>query len=267
MCTVLLAYRSHPNYRLILAENRDVYYDRPTLPAAFWDDAPQLLAGKDLVAGGTWLGITKRGRLSLLSNVREPKLRKRGAPSRGFLVSNFLLSQESPYNYLQKIAPTASQYNGFNLIVGNLDDLYYYSNRAGQPQSLLPGLYGLSNDLLDTPWPKVQRGKQALAELLQDVTLLSTEALFDILSDRAQAFDQCLPDTGIGIETERKLSSIFITSFPRKPNEPYGTTSSTVLLIDKDENVIFAERTFTPNSTGWEEVNYQFKIQADDTIS
>lgn len=263
MCTILLAYKFRPDYRLILASNRDEYYERPTLPAAFWKDVPKILAGRDQIRGGTWLGITKNGRVAALSNYRDPRSIKKGALSRGLLVSDFLDNLESPLSYIQRIAGKANQYNGFNLIVGDLNTFFYYSNRIGKSRTLDPGIYGLSNHLLDTPWPKVQRGKQALANILFKSGGISTDDIFNILADRSQAADQFLPDTGVGIEAERKLSSMFISGFPRKANSIYGTRTCTVLLIDNDENVTFIERTFTASSEIIGEAIYQFKIQTN----
>ena len=166
MCLLLLALHSHPDYKLVIAANRDEYYERPTATAAFWEDAPGLLAGRDLRAGGTWLGITTEGRIAAITNFRAPGSEKSRAPSRGNLVSDFLLGRDSPGDYLSGLEKQAHQYNGFNLIVGRTDELYWYSNRGGQSRSLSPGIYGVSNSLLDTPWPKVTQGKLAMKRLL-----------------------------------------------------------------------------------------------------
>ena len=256
MCLLLLAVRKHPDYKLILAANRDEYYDRPTAPAAFWNEAPHLLAGKDLRAGGTWLGITRQGRIAAITNYRDPASMKTNAPSRGRLVSGFLLGQESPERFLKGLAQEKDRYNGFNLIIGEKDQLYWFSNRGDGAQKLSPGLYGLSNRLLDTPWPKVTRSKEAMARLLSRQKNPPQDKLFHMLEDRTIARDEQLPDTGVGMEWERILSPIFITS------PTYGTRSSTVILIDHNNGVTFTEKTFNSDPEHATSVQYEFKIEA-----
>lgn len=258
MCIILLAYEAHPFYRLALAANRDEFYDRPTLQAAFWDDAPGVIGGRDLTGGGTWLGVNVRGRVAAVTNYRDPASKKTGAPSRGLLVSDFLRADdddETPHACLERLASRAAGYNDFNLIAGDRHEFYYFSNRAGEPTALAPGVHGLSNHLLDEPWPKVERGKQALAELLAHADTLSTEAIFQILADRSMAADESLPDTGVGLDVERVLSPLFIAS------PVYGTRCSTVVLIDRNENVTFIERTFDAGSFDWTEVDYRFSVR------
>jgi uncharacterized protein with NRDE domain len=255
MCIILLAYKSHPVYPLVLAANRDEFYERPTAVAHFWEDAAGLLGGRDLERGGTWLGVTKAGRIAAITNFREPGERVTDAPSRGLLVSDFLRSRETPQAYLERLATDAAPYNGFNLILGDSQSLYYYSNRGHAPRALAPGLYGVSNHLLDTAWPKVAKGKWALAEILASDDAPQTDAIFRLLADRACADDHCLPNTGVGLELERTLSPLFITS------PVYGTRSSTVLLQDQDDKVTFIERTFTRGSEHWDEAVYEFKIE------
>ena len=244
MCLILFLYNKHPGYRLILAANRDEFYDRPTTPMAFWDDAPDVLAGRDLKGSGTWLGITKNGRIAAITNFREPDRFKPDAPSRGLLISNYLTGTETPKIYLKHIKPTGHRYNGFNLILGDESGLYYYSNKADKIKELKPGLYGLSNHLLDTPWPKVENGKAGLKKLLTGKNQIDTEDIFSLLADRAFAPDDRLPDTGIGVKWERILSPMFITS------DTYGTRSSSIILIDKNRKASFTERSFTPEKLG-----------------
>ncbi|MBT8490747.1 MAG: NRDE family protein, partial [Deltaproteobacteria bacterium] len=198
MCLILFSYQLHSEYPLILASNRDEFYDRPTAPAAFWEDAPEILAGRDLKECGTWLGITKSGRIATLTNYRDPFSIKDDAPSRGELVSNFHLSHEGPTEYVQRLQQRADEYNGFNLIFGYVSDLYYFSNRGGMAQQLVPGLYGLSNHLLDTPWTKVEWGKKRLADLVSENKSFSPGDIFHILADRSRPEDILLPDTGVG---------------------------------------------------------------------
>lgn len=238
MCLILFAANSHPDYRLALAANRDEFYSRPAAPAAFWDDAPQLLAGRDLQAGGAWLGITTSGRFAAITNYREPGLFRQEAPSRGELVSGFLLGDMSPADYLSRLKTEGSLYNGFSLIFGDSDQLLYFSNRGNLPPAIPSGIHGLSNHLLDTPWPKVSRGREALNEILKSPAPPDPEALLTLLADRAVPADNLLPDTGVGIEWERLLSTLFIKT------ADYGTRSSTILLIDRENRVTFLERNF-----------------------
>jgi len=254
MCLILFAYRAHPEYRLVLAANRDEFHDRPSAPAGFWSDAPNVLAGRDLRSGGSWLGITRTGRFAAVTNYRDPRellAPRSDAPSRGELVSSFLRGSDSPVAYLAALAGRAGAYHGFNLLVGDRESLYWFSNRAGAaPRRLQPGIYGLSNHLLDTPWPKVVRGREALRDALAAAAPLDEEPLFRLLADRAAAADQELPDTGVGIERERLLSAPFIAS------AEYGTRASTVLLVRSDGGAHLVERTFTPGSARWSEVRH-----------
>ncbi len=240
MCLLVIAYKAHPGYELVLIANRDEYYERPTAPAEFWPDAPHVLAGRDLKAGGAWLGITKQGRLAAITNFRDPVSHKPGAPSRGRLVADFLLSRDSAEKYSKRISKHGESYNGFNLILGDGDKLLWYSNRAHKRKVLAPGLYGLSNHLLDTPWPKVVKAKEGLARLMNEESFPQEDALLSLLEDNTPAPDHELPDTGVGLEWERMLSPIFIKS----PN--YGTRSSTILLIEKSGKITFVEKTHSP---------------------
>jgi len=256
MCLLLLALKSHPVYKLVIAANRDEFYDRPTAPPSFWNDRPDLLAGRDLRAGGTWFGISKKGRIAAITNYRDPASIKSNAPSRGELVSDFLTGDEKPEEYLASLDLKAGAYNGFNLIVGVKDQICWYSNRGKGTRSLIPGIYGVSNHLLDTPWPKVSRGKASLENILSNNPITSPETLFHILLDRSIPDDDNLPDTGVGLEWERFLSPIFISS----PH--YGTRSSTILLIDRNDHVTFMERTHIPNQDQSKEVVFEFSIES-----
>lgn len=255
MCLILISPKSHPSYKLIIAGNRDEYYNRPTAPATFWEKAPDLLAGKDLRAGGTWFGITRQGRIAVITDYRNPALTKSQAPSRGELVRDFLLSRENPVDYLQKLTQKAGEYNGFNLMVGKTDHLYYYSNIEGKVKNIKSRVYGLSNHLLDTPWPKVISRKNAFIELISKGKPFSPESLFTILSDRSVADDTSLPHTGIDIEWERILSSTFIST------PTYGTRSSTLLLITPDDQVTFIERSYSPEADHTT-VRHEFRIES-----
>ena len=244
MCLILLAYRVHPRYPLILAANRDEFYHRPTIPAAFWETEPRLLAGRDLKSGGTWLGISRTGKIAALSNFRDPGRVRENTPSRGGLVTDFLLGGLPPADYLKMLQQRSQDYNGFNIIFGDRKNLFTYSNRGNVPPLLPPGIHGLSNHLLDTPWPKVTLGKKALAEILARGKQPAVEEIFALLADRSLPDDSLLPDTGVGLETERLLAPLFISG------PTYGTRSSTILLISHDETVTFFERTYngTPGS-------------------
>jgi len=256
MCLLLLGVRSHPKYKLILAANRDEYYERPTAEATFWEDAPLLLAGRDLRAGGTWLGITTKGRIAAITNYRDPVSVRDNAPSRGELVTRFLLGGTNPEDYLKELEQKGREYNGFNLVFGEKHHLYWYSTQGDGGRSLGPGIYGLSNHLLDTPWHKVTRGKMGMARLLSEGRDPCPEELFDLLLDRELPDDESLPDTGVGLQWERVLSPLFITS----PH--YGTRSSALLSIDQDDHVAFIERTFDSDLNHQKTVKYQFRIQA-----
>ncbi|MCP4668265.1 MAG: NRDE family protein [Deltaproteobacteria bacterium] len=256
MCLIFIAIEKHPTYKLIIAANRDEFYERPTAPACFWDDAPGLLAGRDLRAGGTWLGITTSGRIAAITNYRDPASITDNAPSRGELVSGFLLGKENPVDYLARLKQKAGGYNGFNLIVGHKNELCWFSNRGAGREELTPGIHGLSNGLLNTPWPKVTGGKEALARILSEQKSGLTDALFDMLADRSVAEYADLPDTGVGIAWERTLSSIFIAS------PMYGTRSSTVILIDGKGNVIFIEKSFDSDRGKDAVVRHAFRIAA-----
>ncbi len=226
MCLILLAYRAHPGYKLVVAANRDEFYDRPTAPLAFWDDAPEVLAGRDLKAGGTWLGITRNGRFAALTNYRDPARASPDAPSRGRLVGTCLRAVESARAALERLVAQAGAYNGFNLLLGDGEGLFYYSNLTGEYRALEPGLYGLSNHLLDTPWPKLRRGLAALRRALDQRPDPNPDDLLPLLTDRTPASDNELPNTGVSLEWERWLSPIFIEA------PGYGTRSSTVLLVN-----------------------------------
>ncbi len=257
MCLILLAYDALPSQRLIVLANRDEFYSRRTAPLDFWQDHPDLLAGRDLEHHGTWMGVSRSGRLAAITNYRAPHLLKKDAPSRGHLVSGFLLSDEAPANYLRRISAQALAYNGFNLIVGDRSHLFYYSNMEGTIRRLQPGIYGLSNHLLDTAWPKVLHAKQALAAMLEGGRAGTRENYFKVLQSRTIAPDHSLPDTGVGLAWERMLSPAFISS------PTYGTRSSTVLLVDSDGRLSFTERTWVParsapqtQSTRHHEINW-----------
>lgn len=238
MCLILIAYRCHPGLDLLIAANRDEFHDRPTAPLAFWDDAPQVLAGRDLQQGGTWLGATQTGRFAALTNYRDPSRVRPDSPSRGQLVSNYLQGAEPARAYLARLATQGEVYNGFNLLLGDATGLHYYSNRGGAPQTLPPGWYGLSNHLLNTPWPKVQRGLTLMQDALAQRPDPTPDDLLPALANRTSAPDNELPQTGVPLDWERWLSPIFIDA------PGYGTRSSTVLLANEHGSARMMEITW-----------------------
>lgn len=237
MCLILFAYQQNTDFKLILAANRDEYFTRETATLAFWDDAPHVLAGRDLEKGGTWLGVDRSGRFAAVTNYRNANREKRNRVSRGLLVSDYLQGTDSPWAFLEALQKNTDRYNGFNLLVGDEYSLFYFSNREKKITQLRPGMYGLSNRLLDTPWPKVERGKRLLQTALEH-NPLPTDRLLEMLSDRHIPTDDKLPDTGVGKDWERLLSPIFIAS------EHYGTRCSSVLLITNDNSITITERTY-----------------------
>ena len=260
MCTVLFSFKTHSDYPLILASNRDEFYERPTTPAAFWDEDSDLLAGRDLKECGTWLGITKTGRIATLTNFRAPASMRDDAPTRGKLVSNFLLSGNNPETYFDDMQFKAHEYNGFNLIFGYVSALYYFSNKDhGSCRKVEPGLYGVSNDLLDTPWPKVDRGKKLLSDVIARGESVTAESIFDVLADSFQPDDSLLPDTGVGLKWERILSPLFVQS------PVYGTRFSTVIMVDTKNRVSFTERAFQSRPDQYTERTFEFTLTNDET--
>ena len=258
MCLVLLALDTHPDYALVLAANRDEFYDRPTAPAAFWADAPAVLAGRDLRAGGTWLGIDRLGRLAAVTNYRQGRRETEAPRSRGQLVSDYLTSRIDARAHIARVERDAELYNGFNLICGDAGGLAYFSNREGRARPLGPGVYGLSNHLLDSPWPKVTAGKDGLTGLLSTSGGELIASLFALLADRRQVADELLPQTGVSPEWERLLSAAFIAS------PEYGTRSSTVVLAGRDSRALFVERTFGPGGTPGDDVRFELDLAGAD---
>jgi uncharacterized protein with NRDE domain len=252
VCLILLGWRAHPDFPLVVAANRDEFHARATAPAGFWQDHPRVLAGRDLTAGGTWMGTTRDGRFAALTNYRDPAHMRPEAPSRGKLVSDFLLGQDSPENYLSQLDNDSQAYNGFNLLVGDRHSLAWYSNIDRQQRVLSPGVYGLSNELLDTPWPKVQAAKSDLSRALN--ALPDDSALFRLLRDDKIYPDNALPRTGVSLELERMLSAAFIKSDTRQ----YGTRSSTVLIQSAHGRVSYDEQTWLPDASPGERRRFVF---------
>lgn len=253
MCIILAAWQAHPEYPLVIAANRDEFFARPTRAAGFWPDGPNLLAGRDLFAGGTWLGVTRSGRFAALTNYRDPSREKQDAESRGTLVRGFLESSLSARDYLADVESSGQRYNGFNLLVCDGTALACHNNVEARTRTLAPGIHGLSNHVLNTPWPKVTAAKQALNAALR--TLPDTQPLFGFLRDETVAQDDELPRTGIPLELERRLSSIFVRN---EPSIGYGTRSSTVVLVRADGRIIFDEQEWLPDANAGSRQRYSF---------
>ncbi|WP_019141022.1 NRDE family protein [Noviherbaspirillum massiliense] len=238
MCLIVFAWQVIPGMPLIAAGNRDEFYDRPAMPATWWTDHPNVYAGRDLRCGGTWMGITRDGRFAAVTNIRAPSQKRDNAPSRGMLVSDYLAGHTSAEEYIASIAPKAGEFNGFNLLVGDAEKLIWYSNAAPDDErngrTLAPGIYGLSNATLDTPWPKVVKTKAQFASLLCQGA--PDDAYFEMLTDCTRPSDCRLPRTGVSIEWERILSAVCIDS------PDYGTRTSTVVKLLAGKTATLHER-------------------------
>jgi uncharacterized protein with NRDE domain len=252
MCLILVAWRVHPNFPCVVAANRDEYFGRPTAEADWWEEPGDILAGRDLQAGGTWLGVTRGGRFAALTNFRDPAALKPDAPSRGALVTGFLTSDGPTAVGLKEIARRGAQCNPFNVLCSDGQDLGVYESTTSIGRMLGPGVYALSNHLLDTPWPKVTQAKSRLAEALDD--LPKSAAMLDLLRDTEPAVDEELPRTGVSLELERMLSSAFVRG------EGYGTRCSTIVTTDLGGATTFAEWTWDQSGALAGMTRYHFQI-------
>ena len=260
MCVIAISFQQHPKFPLVIAANRDEFFKRPTRSINWWSEDPNLLAGKDLTANGTWAGFTRSGKFAAITNVREgPASANSASTSRGSLPLNYLQGELSPADYLQQLAANADQFEGFNLFVGDSSQLFYFSNRDNQIRQLGSGLYACSNGTLDSQWPKVEQLKTELsaAILAQEVDL---QALFAALKNHSKADRARLPDTGVGLDWERLLSPIFIES------PAYGTRVSTVVLIDHQGRVTFVERAYASNANGQPPVTRRFDFEIENVM-
>ncbi|WP_436514613.1 NRDE family protein [Ekhidna sp. To15] len=251
MCLITLAYKAHPKYKFILAANRDEFYARPTAVVDWWEDHNEILGGRDLQALGTWMAFHKNGRFAAVTNYRDIKNIKPEAQSRGDLPVNFLLSDQSPESYAEEVNQAGRNYNGFNLLVLE-QGLVHVSNYEKKVNTLGPGIYGLSNALLDTPWPKVTRAKRRFSEVIQ--TNFTLEDLIAMMQDDTTAQDNQLPETGLDYEREKALSAMCI----RTPD--YGTCCSTAITIDHDGHVDFMEKSYPVGNRSEGTVSFNFKI-------
>ncbi|WP_342429467.1 NRDE family protein [Neobacillus sp. FSL H8-0543] len=238
MCLVLIAYKVHPEYPLIVAANRDEFFQRPTAPAHYWEDHPDIFAGRDLEKMGTWMGVTNSGRFAALTNYRDPKEETEGKRSRGELVADALQYKGQLKEYMVGLMNNNELYPGYNLLAGNHKELFYYSNIGRELLKVEPGIYGVSNHLLNTEWPKVRIGKEGLSQIINHRPENMAEGLLNLLKNADPAPDELLPNTGVSLEWERMLSPLHIKS------EEYGTRSSTVMLM-ADKEIQYTERVFS----------------------
>ena len=246
MCLLLLAFKRHPGYPLIIAANRDESHSRPASEAHFWNDKPDILAGKDLQAGGTWLGISKHGRFAAVTNYHDETPEPVPPRSRGALVMDFLESDMPSQEYANHILKNGNEYQGFTLVYGTVEDLYYCSNRSNKSEQITPGIHGLSNHLFNNDSYKVRKGKDSLTKLMSGPDKISHENLFSLLLDRTLEWRSDI--------TEEKSyhSPIFIKG------QDFGTRCSTVILVDNNGNIDFSERSFSPEGSPAKTVQYEF---------
>ncbi|MEX0904615.1 MAG: NRDE family protein [Balneolaceae bacterium] len=237
MCLIVFSYKTHPVYSLILAANRDELYTRPTRKAQFWDEDPSILAGKDLKGGGTWLGVSRSGKIAALTNYRDLKTIKENAPTRGKIVKDFLITGDSTESYLQDLSRRGSRYNGFNLIAGTPENLFYYNNQDHVIASIQNGNHAISNAFLDTPWPKTETAIQEFEQTVESSSP-GEEELFEMLRNTKQYPLEELPKTGLPENMEQAVSSIFI----KTPG--YGTRCSTIIFVDYHGKLTFLERSY-----------------------
>jgi len=236
MCLILFAWQQHPDYPLVAIANRDEYYARPSRDAQWWEDS-DIFAGRDLQAGGTWLGVNRRGHFAAVTNVREPGGMQPGKRSRGDLTRDYLAGSDDAQTYLARLALQDQEFAGFNLLLGDLDGLWFYSNREQKIRRIEAGVYGVSNGSFDEPWPKLKSGRIELSALLDGE--IRHDQLMEILTDHRVAEDHELPDTGVAFDIERLLSSRFI----RSPD--YGTRACTVVTLDREQRIEFSEQNYT----------------------
>lgn len=262
MCLILLGFRTHRRFPLVVAANRDEHYGRPAAAAGFWDDHPDVYAGRDLEKGGTWMGIATSGRFAAITNFRRGPPGPAAPRSRGELVSGFLTGEDSAADFLATAARSADDYNPFSMIAGDIRGLHFYSNCGNGIQAVMPGVHGLSNHLLDTPWPKVVSGSAVMAATrgFEDPDAISN-TLFSMLLDRGGFQDAALPDTGISRQRERELSPPFISG------GSYGTRTSTVLLVHESGEVFVHEKRFGAHGAALGEDARAFRLAQPRTVT
>ena len=251
MCLIVFAWDCHPKYKLIVAANRDEFYERPTSQAQFWDDKPMIFGGRDLQAKGTWMAISKNGKFGALTNFRNPQDMRPDARSRGEIIPSYLESDKEPEAYINELHGMSEDFNGFNFLAGDYNQLVHYSNAERKMNLVTPGIHGLSNALLDTDWPKVTKLKERFSQAIADD--FSHDDLLGLLRDKSISEEDILPDTGVSREWERALSPICIQT------ETYGTSIATALTIDRFGNVAFTEKTLPVGGREANTINFDFK--------
>lgn len=256
MCIVNFHFHKHPIYKLIVVANRDEYYERPTKSACFWEDELNILAGRDLLQKGTWLGISREGKFAAITNYRDPSLPETGRYSRGEIIRNYLTRDIDSEIFIKHLIKNRANYGGYNIIFGNQNQLFHYNNILNESNVIDTGTHSVSNHSLNTPWPKVVKGKSKLQDYVQShQEKVHIDDLFQIVADRSIAKDAELPHTGVGLRMERLLSPLFVKM------ENYGTRSSTILLIDKKDQVTYVERTFLDGEFQYDK-QYKFSIES-----
>ncbi len=257
MCLILFALNAHPEYPLILAANRDEFYQRPTLKANFWEEDKKVLSGRDIQSGGTWLGVHKDGRFIAITNYRDGSKAKKAAISRGELSKSFLTQNISVVDFISDVKKERHLYDGFNLLVSDdgFSSLYHYSNISDQFTKIQSGIHGLSNHLLDTSWPKVDTGKNLLTEIIKN-NPVDRDSIIEMMQNDTKAHEQLLPKTGISSDLEKQLSPLFISM------KEYGTRCTTILKVSADKNVSFVEITYNEqkNAISKQEFSLQFSV-------
>ncbi len=253
MCIIAFSLNEHPDYKLIIAANRDEFFERPSTYAGWWEDQPGIYGGRDLQAGGTWLGMTKSGKIAAVTNFRDPSNIRPDAKTRGTLALDYLKGETDAKSYLEALAKAADDYNGFNLLLFENDRAYHFSNYEHQLNEIAGGVHTLSNALLNTPWPKVTKLQKRFSQTIKEA--FEADDLLGVLEDDAQAPDELLPSTGIPYEWEKAISSICIKT------ENYGTCCSTIITVDHSNCVRFTERSFPVGNRSDRTVSKEFIIE------
>ena len=257
MCLVLVSYKVASDFPLIIAANRDERYSRPTRHADFWKPETGVLAGQDLEQGGTWLGLSKTGRFAAVTNLREGVNTQKSKTSRGLLVSDYLRGDLPAPRYLEYCQTKLAEFNSFNLLLGDISALFFFNSQQKDYTKLAPGTYGVSNGDFDNNWPKITRAKREMNALIDADQSSDHDAMLAMMCDTYLPEDDLLPDTGIGIEWERRLAPIFIKA------DEYGTRCSTVLNIDRNNKVSFSERSYDSNGRADVTKQFEFTIKAE----
>lgn len=257
MCLILFALNEHSKYKLVLAANRDEFFNRPTQLADFWEDDNNILGGRDFSSLGTWLGLSKEGKFCAITNYRDPRMERNTNKSRGLLSKNFLTTTQDVSTFIIEVSAEKDLYSGFNMLLSNdgFETVFHYSNISDTTTKIERGIHGLSNHLLDTPWPKVENGKEKLTEVMNTNSIKNND-LINILTDSQTAPDELLPNTGISYDLEKKLSPVFISM------KGYGTRCSTAMLLDYDNRLSFKEVSYNDKTEVISEKQYKFKLKA-----